>query len=146
MTNELVFASESDWFAVDAHGRIALLSSSFGPIPAELAWKEDDAPSIRASLLRLQESSSIRTRYAGMASPDFVELGIRGVFCFAWSDYNGPYLPVIWPAKPISLGEIGDGDVIALIRATFPSISFTDINEIRADDVERCDVKKLNRR
>lgn len=102
MSSNLVFASETDWFAIDSQGCIAILESSFGPIPDELAWKDDVASAVSASLLNLPASSAIASHYAGLGRTDFTELASCGVFGFAWSDYGGPYLKVVAPDHPIN--------------------------------------------
>jgi hypothetical protein len=105
--SNLAFASETDWFAVDSRGYVAILVSNFGPIPAELAWHDENAAAVSARLMGLRASSGITSHHIGLGTTDLVELACRGVFGFAWSDYHGPYLKVVAPNNPICVSALG---------------------------------------
>ena len=132
MTREFEFATETNWFAIDAHGCVAVFSSGFGPIPRRLAWQDELARTTARVLTELPSVSTITSQHAGFGLHEFATLGTRGVFGFAWSDYDGPYLKVVSPDTPISNAKLPPlpGSI-----AVLSAISFASATNIRRDEL-----------
>lgn len=102
---------EASWLAVDAHGRVAIFTTSGeGPIP-ETALASIEAG--EESIQMLPEASSYQLLTSVPRPTDFVSFARRGVFAYDWSDVHrtaskalGAYELQALPMSPLQISQL----------------------------------------
>jgi hypothetical protein len=94
---------EFDWFAKDADGYVALLSSAgWGPVPDLVFAQYDDQMKIGqflATLCGIRESDDLERSSQALRQ--------RGVFAYDWNETFGPYVRYDVPAAAALAMELG---------------------------------------
>ena len=94
---------ELDWFAVDAGGFVALMSSAgFGPIP-DVVFERFEGQR------RIEESFGGIIGTSPSADLCLVQqlLSLAGVFVFDWKHWDGPYQRIAVPPQPRRVDDFG---------------------------------------
>jgi hypothetical protein len=95
--------TEFDWFAVDADGFVALMSSAgFGPIPDCVFERFDEQR-------RIEEFFTHLAGHPTMGDWDRMleSLSVSGVFVYDWKHWDGPYLRLGIPQLPQRIEGLG---------------------------------------
>lgn len=88
--------AEFDWFATDAAGCVALMSSAgYGPIPDCVFQKFEQQRQIEAWLSQLIGFST-----AGDLQRSKRALSKLGVYSYDWKHWKGPYRRLSFPLRP----------------------------------------------
>lgn len=106
---ELLRGAEFDFLCIDQDGAVAVLSSAgYGPVPlSSLAHHQIETDAI--------ESLSGRRPIADVTMADlnrggdlsfWVNLSARGVYCYDWQHWSGPYRLVCTPSTRMEASEV----------------------------------------
>jgi len=101
---------EFDWFAVDAVGQVGVFSSAgYGPVPSAVFPRTDDLyawseRSPRAALV-VRGACSEQPDRSGDYS-DWVSMAERGFYGYDWRVWDGPYVRLTVPSRPVRLSEL----------------------------------------
>ena len=108
--------TELDWFAVDADGFVALLSSAgFGPIPDCVFERFEEQRRIEEFLARLA-GQGLMADWKRM----ILALVATGVFVYDWQHWGGPYCRQGAPSVPRRWDELGIPDELRPSFAILP--------------------------
>jgi len=130
---ELLRGLEFGFLAVDGAGCLGVLSSAgYGPIPVEVLERVDlEAKRIETiqEWPRTGGFVTVGERDGDLAS--WTSLSERGIYCFDWKHWTGPYLSVSRPAAPLMAAESPFPDAILSLGAvSFAEVASVDFAEL----------------
>jgi len=128
------YGVEFDWFASDADGFIALMSSAgYGPIPDSVFERLEEQARIEARLSSLIGSRMMTDDWDRMVW----QLSASGVFVYDWKHWDGPYQRLGIPPYPQRFDDLGFSPELRDALVVVPERFCTSV-ELRPDLLLPC--------
>jgi hypothetical protein len=127
--------SEFDWFALDREGYVGHFSSGGGHILPQIVRSYlSEQLTLDKYFMELSLSKSAQLVRTDENREDWLKMAQRGLYSFDFNHWNGPYILIAKPDKPISKSDLPTEIAKTLELFQFEKIDFEHKDSIESNE------------